>query len=208
MNFNSHKEYEGKHAFLGASQFRWMAWDYETTAIRYINSFSQELGTSIHELAQHCINSRTKLSKSDKHVVDLFLYTKFIPKIAYDSEKILMNLAPFVNDAIGFHMASEVVLFYSKFCFGTTDAIGFDERKKELRIHDLKTGETPAHIDQLMIYAALFYLEYNIKPKDCTTILRIYQNSEIQECVPDPMDIEKIMELIVDRSNYMQMSMR
>lgn len=203
MNFNSHKEYEGKHAFLGASQHSWLNWDLDTTGKRYAGQFAQEIGTTIHLLAQDCIRNRIKLNKTDKHLVDMYLSRCFIPKYAYDSEMILNNLIPFVNDAIGFHMDSEVVLFYSRYCFGTADAICYDEHKKILRIHDLKTGTTPARMDQLMIYAALFCIEYKIKPNDCTIILRIYQNYEISECLAAPTDIEKIMDLIIDRSNYL-----
>lgn len=38
-----------------------------------------------------------------------------------------------------------------------------------LRIHDLKTGISPVHMDQLLIYAALFCLEYKIKPGSIDT---------------------------------------
>lgn len=65
----------------------------------------------------------------------------------------------YVNDAIGFKMTPEQPLFYSENCFGTADAISY--RNKLLRIHDLKTGLIPAHMEQLMIYAALFV--WNIK---------------------------------------------
>jgi hypothetical protein len=89
----------------------------------------------------------------------------------------------YVNDAIGFRMNTEQILYYSRFCFGTTDAIAFNERKRYLRIHDLKTGETPAHMEQLEIYAALFYLEYgkfmDFIPSPDNTELRIYQSDEI-----------------------------
>ena len=72
----------------------------------------------------------------------------------------------YVNDAIGFRMRPEQPLFYSENCFGTADAISFDEKKKYLRIHDLKTGVGKVKLDQLLIYASLFCLEYNFKPGD------------------------------------------
>ena len=68
---------------------------------------------------------------------------------SYDSEEILETLLPFVNDAIGFRMYPEIILYYSINCFGTTDAIIFDEFNKILRIHDFKSGITPAKMDQL-----------------------------------------------------------
>ena len=101
----------------------------------------------------------------------------------------------YVNDAIGFKMTPEQVLFYSENCFGTTDAISF--RNNFLRIHDLKTGVTPAHMEQLMIYAALFCLEYRIKPSEIDIELRIYQSDEIIVFNPTAEDIVPIMDRVV-----------
>ena len=56
-----------------------------------------------------------------------------------------------VNDAIGFKMDPEVVLYYSENCFGTADAISFKDNL--LRIHDLKTGFSETNILQLKIYS-------------------------------------------------------
>lgn len=130
MKFNNHKEYEGRHAFLGASQYRWINWDFATLEERYYGQYAQLIGTAIHELAHDCIVNRIKLTKDDKHMIELYLSKLFVPKAAYDSESILLNLIPFVNDAIGYHMSSEIVLFYSENCFGTCDAIIIDEKQK------------------------------------------------------------------------------
>ena len=70
----------------------------------------------------------------------------------------------YVNDAIGYGLDPEVVLYHSENAFGTADAIGFDEKKHLLRIHDLKTGVTRVNMVQLHIYAALFCLEYEKLP--------------------------------------------
>ena len=103
----------------------------------------------------------------------------------------------YVNDAIGFRMRPEQILYYSRFCFGTADAIAFDEKNQFLRIHDLKTGEVPAHMEQLLIYAALFCLEYNKKPEELGGIeLRIYQNDQITVHNPEPDEIKAIMSKI------------
>ena len=72
MNFNKHQEYEGKHAFMGASQFRWIEWDSTTLMERYYSRYAQEIGTVLHSLAQNCIKARIRLSKADLHLVDLF----------------------------------------------------------------------------------------------------------------------------------------
>ena len=92
-------------------------------------------------------------------------------------------------------MDTEVVLYYSDRFFGTADAISF--RNRELRIHDLKTGKIPAHMEQLEIYAALFCLEYKIKPGDIDIELRIYQNDDILCHNPTAEDILPIMDKIV-----------
>ncbi|MFU8786360.1 MAG: hypothetical protein ACNA7U_03855, partial [Candidatus Izemoplasmataceae bacterium] len=123
-----------------------------------------------------------------------------IPRSAYNSDRIMLDLMPFVNDAIGFRMESERILYYSIHCFGTVDAIGFNDRDKVLRIHDFKSGLTPSKMDQLMIYAALFCLEYKKDPFDFMTELRIYQNGEVVYIVAEPTEIQAIMGLIKSRT--------
>ena len=70
-------------------------------------------------------------------------------------------------------------------------------RSNFLRIHDLKTGETPAKMEQLMVYAALFCLEYDYKPQDIQMELRIYQSDEVLVHNPTIEDIFPIMDRIV-----------
>ena len=94
-----------------------------------------------------------------------------------------------------FKMTPEQPLVYSENCFGTADSICF--RNNMLRIHDLKTGVTPAHMEQLMIYTALFCLEYRYKPSDIDIELRIYQNDEILYHKPTAEDIVPIMDKII-----------
>lgn len=101
----------------------------------------------------------------------------------------------YVNDAIGFRMRPEQVLYFSDNCFGTTDAISF--KSGVLRIHDLKTGVTPASLHQLEIYTALFCLEYGIKPGDIEIELRIYQNDDVLVGKPEGPDIVPIMDKII-----------
>ena len=107
----------------------------------------------------------------------------------------------YVNDGIGYKMTPEQALYYSFNCFGTADTISFrKERGREhsiLRIHDLKTGVTPAHMEQLMLYAALFCLEYDINPNDIDIELRIYQNNERIIFEPEADEIRHMMDRIV-----------
>ena len=95
-------------------------------------------------------------------------------------------------------MDTEVVLYYSDRFFGTADAICF--RKNILRIHDLKTGSVGKiehHIEQLEIYAALFCLEYKVKPGEIEIELRVYKNDEVLVHKPTAEDILPIMDKIV-----------
>lgn len=171
MKFNKHTNLEGSHAFLGASQYHWLNYDSDKVALRYKKFLATLKGTTLHEFAAQCIRLGQKLPKSKK------------------------TLNMYVNDAIGFKMTPEQVLYYSDNCFGTADAISF--RNNVLRIHDLKTGEIPAHMEQLMIYAALFCLEYRVKPGDIEIELRIYQNDEVLYFKPTAEDIAPIMDKII-----------
>jgi len=200
MDFNDHSKLEGQHAFLSASGYTWLRWDDETLEKRYYSQYASMIGTALHELAKDLIKNRIRLSKSDKKIIDVTLTKLYIPRGAYDADKILSDLVPFVNDALGFRMSPEVILYYSMHCFGTADAIGLNEQNKILRIHDLKSGVTPTKMDQLMIYAALFYLEYKKKPFDYTTELRIYQDGEINVIIAEPTEIEGIMGLIISKN--------
>ena len=101
----------------------------------------------------------------------------------------------FVNDAIGYQMTPEQPLFYSEHCFGTADAIAFKDGL--LRIHDLKTGFTPAHMEQLLVYAALFCLEYRVKPSEIDMELRLYQCDDIDICEPTVDQIAPIIDKII-----------
>jgi hypothetical protein len=109
------------------------------------------------------------------------------------------TLNMYVIDAIGYKTTPAQMLFYSENCFGTADSISF--RNGLLRIHDLKTGITPAHMEQLLIYAALFCLEYRIKPIDIEMELRLYQNDEVLYFNPTVEDILPITDKIVTFDN-------
>ena len=171
MNFNKQYSLEGKHAFLGASKYHWVNYDNDKLAESFLRQQATLKGTVLHDFAAQCITLGQKLPKSQK------------------------TLNMYVNDAIGFKMQPEQVLYYSDNCFGTADAIIF--RNNLLRIHDLKTGVTPAHMEQLEIYAALFCLEYNKKPGEIEMELRIYQSNEIVVHHPTADDILPIMDKIV-----------
>lgn len=171
MEFNKHKNLEGCHAFLGASKYHWINYDASKVAASYRSYLATLKGTELHDFAARCIKLGQKLPKSKK------------------------TLNMYVNDAIGYRMTPEQVLYYSDNCFGTADSISFKDNL--LRIHDLKTGVTPAHMEQLEIYAALFCLEYKIKPADIDIELRIYQSDDIMIFNPTVEDIVPIMDKII-----------
>lgn len=171
MNFNQHQELEGLHAFLGASKYHWINYSEEKLINTYKNHLATQKGTKLHEYAALAIQLGQRQSKSKK------------------------TLNMYINDAIGFKMKPEQVLYYSPFCFGTADAISF--RNNFLRIHDLKTGITPAHIEQLLIYAALFCLEYSVNPAKIEIELRIYQSDDIVLYTPTSEEIIQLMNKIV-----------
>ena len=171
MNFNKHYELEGKHAFLGASKFHWVRYDEEKIIDSYSKFLAIQRGTKLHEFAAQCIKLGQRLPDTDK------------------------TLNMYVNDAIGYKMIPEQLLYYSKNCFGTADTICF--RNNLLRVHDLKTGYISGHMEQLEIYAALFCLEYKIKPSDIDMELRIYQSDDVLVHNPTVADIVPIMDKIV-----------
>lgn len=171
MNFNRHSDLEGSHAFLGASQYHWLNYDDEKLRNSYINMKAKEKGTELHALAATLIHLGQKLPKSNK------------------------TLNQYVNDAIGFHMTPEQILFYSYNCFGTADAICY--KPGLLRVHDLKTGVVIAHEEQLYIYDALFCLEYKINPLETEFANRIYQNDDVKEFSPEPELIKNICDKII-----------
>lgn len=172
MIFNRHSELSGKHAFLSPSNHSWLNYTDQKLEARFFTVMSARRGTDIHALAHEAIRLGIKLSKANQ------------------------SLSTYVNDAIGYKMSCEQILFYSDNCFGTADTICF--RRNKLRIHDLKTGITATSEKQLEIYAALFCLEYQISPFDIEIELRIYQRDEIRIFEPPAEVVHEIMLKIVE----------
>lgn len=195
MNWNDHSKLKGTHAAFSASQYHWLGYDEEKAIDRYFKRFIPELGTVVHEYASQRIKNKLKMSKGDKNALINYILENNIPSEVINIQKLLDNLIPYVNDAISLRMDSEVVLKYSDLFYGTADAISFKNDK--LQIHDLKTGDIPAHEDQLYIYAALFCLEYRKKPSEIKIECRIYQNNEVSIFEPEIEEITYIMDKII-----------
>lgn len=177
MNWNNHSRLEGSHSFLSASSYHWLNYDNEKLISVYRNKLAVLRGTALHELASNLIKLKVKLPNTQK------------------------TLNMFVNDAIGFGMQSEQILYFSDNAFGTADAIYFGKQRGTdrliLRVHDLKTGEMPAHMEQLLVYAAYFCLEYHVRPGEIDMECRIYQNNDIVYYNPTAEDIGPIMDKII-----------
>lgn len=174
MIFNSHLDLRGQHAILSPSSHYWLRYDSREKFEKFVKSKEAvKKGIEDHNFACLCIQRKQRLPKT----------------------KSTLNM--YVNDAIGFNMEPEQPLKYSDNCFGTADAIRFDEKKKKLRIHDLKTGVNPASMDQLMAYAGIFCLEYKVKPTSLSTELRIYQNDEITIFEPTAKELTEVIDQII-----------
>lgn len=172
MIFNQHLGLVGKHAFLSPSNYHWLNYTDQKLESRFYTVVSAQRGSDIHALAHEAIRLGIKLSRANQ------------------------ALSTYVNDAIGYKMSCEQMLYYSENCFGTADTISF--RRNKLRIHDLKTGIIYASEKQLEVYAALFCLEYGVDPFEIEIELRIYQREEIRIFEPPPENIVAIMNKIVD----------
>lgn len=158
----------GSHAPFSASNYHWLGYDVNKATEYIRNMKAKERGTIMHAHAAQCIKLKTPLQGKD-------------------------TLAKYVNDCITLNMDPEVLLYYSPYFFGTTDAINVDSK---IRISDLKTGVSKASMKQLYIYDALYCLDYNINPKDINHELRIYQNGEVFTEKPKGKDILPIIDQI------------
>ena len=180
MKFHNHKPLEGLHALFSPSQSHWLRYDDEKVIEVYQNRKAAEMGSRLHQWAKDTIDLGIKQPRSNK------------------------TLSAYVNDAIGFMMSTEVVLVYSERIFGTADAISFRYEKARgrevLRIHDLKTGKVgkiESHLEQLVVYAALFCLEYHIKPGDIDIELRVYKNDEVVCYEPSVDEVAHVIDRII-----------
>ena len=182
MHFNNHYDLIGKHAFLSPSKYTWLGYSKDQLFSSYSNAMAAARGTKLHAMAKDLIDEQIKLKGNSQ------------------------TLAAYVNDAIGYGMTPEQPLYFSNNCFGTADSILY--KNGLLRIHDLKTGVTPAHMEQLEIYAALFLMEYEkifgVTPRNTKVNLRIYQNDDVVEATPDADRLEEIILDIREKDSWIE----
>ena len=181
MRFNKHSDLEGKHSFLSPSKYAWLRYEDDKIERMFMEHLAHLRGTEEHDYAARAIKLGHRMPEEPK----------------------TMNM--YVNDCIGWRMKPEVALYWSDFCFGRADALGFVESHRILRISDLKTGKTPTKFDQLVIYAALFCLEYEFpKPWDLEIELRIYQGNGVKEHFPDPDEVFHAMDRILTGTRLLE----
>lgn len=164
---NSNVKLEGTHAFLSPSSPHWLRYSDDKLIERLRSTEAAAKGTRHHEIAASLIADGFYLKETDE----------------------TRNIAQYVNDAIDYGLSPEQFLFYSFNCYGTADAIGFDEVENFLRVHDLKTGFSKTTEEQLYVYSALFCHQYDFKPFGIRGELRIYQGGEIREY---PIDNQRL----------------
>lgn len=181
MRLNRHSDLEGKHAFMAPSSPAWLRYDDQKLERRFMEELAARRGVEEHEFAARAI------------------------KLGHRMEDTKKTINMYVNDSIGWRMKPEVGLFWSVFCFGTADALGFSESNLVLRISDLKTGKTPTTFDQLIIYAALFCLEYEFpRPWELEIELRIYQSNRVKFLSPDPDVVFHAMDRILTGTRLLE----
>ena len=98
MRFNQHYAVEGQHAVFGASQYHWTNYDVEKMEQVYQNKAASWMGDRYHAWAAEAIRLGLRQQRNQK------------------------TINAYINDAIGFRMSPEVVLYYSENFFGTADA--------------------------------------------------------------------------------------
>lgn len=166
---------------MAPSNPAWLRYDDQKLERRFVEHLASLRGTEEHDFAARAI------------------------KLGHRMQELPKTINLYVNDCIGWRMAPEVLLYWSDFCFGTADAIGFSKITKILRISDLKTGKTPTTMDQLLVYAALFCLEYEYKPWELEGVeLRIYQSNKIKEHFPDPDEVFHAMDRILTGTRLLE----
>lgn len=210
FTFKNHDDLIGQHALFSPSQSAWLRYEDDKIIDRVRSQYRAPLGTEIHEFAASQIQLAHKISNVRilAQEIENYIYTKYtfanngmeyaeklIKNVGYLPKEVFETVKYYVNDGIGYKMVVEQPLVYSEHIFGTADSIIF--KNDMLRIHDLKTGAMPAHMEQLMTYAALFCLEYDIRPAEIQAELRLYQWDGIVVHKPTVEDILPIIDRII-----------
>lgn len=211
--FNNHADLKGSHALFSPSQGAWLRYDEEKIIDKIRSQYRAPIGSEIHEYAAQQITLGHKKSnvRTLAQEIENYIYTKYtfngntteltpfaktiLEHLDYIPQEVFETVKYYINDAIGYKMVVEQPLVYSEHIYGTADSIIFKDNL--LRIHDLKTGSHEAKIEQLQIYAALFCLEYDLKPSDIEFELRLYQSDGMVIDKPTVEDLLPVIDSIV-----------
>jgi len=178
MKWNTYSQSELDHSFLSPSKPSWLNYDANKLLSVYETKNRAVYGTRLHAFAAEAISLSIRMPATTA------------------------SLNAFVNDAIGYKMRPEQLLYASEYAYGTADAISFEDESKTLRIHDLKTGILPPSLNQTLVYAALFCLEYKTWP--LYTELRVYQNDEVLIWKPSNDEIQVVCNKIMEHTNTLR----
>ena len=213
FSFNKHEALRGTHALFSPSQCAWIRYDEEKIIDRIRSQYRAPIGSEIHEFAAQQITLGHKKSnvRTLMQEIENYIYTKYtfnnssnefggfgetlIKNLPYIPKEVFEAVKCYINDAIGYKMVVEQPLVYSENIFGTADSIIFKDNL--LRIHDLKTGTGEPKIEQLETYAALFCLEYDIRPADIEFELRLYHWTGLITHNPTVEDLLPIIDSIL-----------
>ena len=90
MDFNNHWHLKDKHAFLSASKYSWIRYDSDKLAQTFMTSMAAQRGTELHAHAAEAIRLGIK-QRGTKQTFNMY-----------------------VNDALGFRMSPEVLLYFTR----------------------------------------------------------------------------------------------
>ncbi len=208
FSFHNHDNLRGTHALFSPSQSAWLRYDEEKIIDKIRTQYRTALGTEIHEYAaDEIVLSHKKTNvRAITQEIESYIYEKYkkdakdygiklIQHLGYIPREVYEMLKFYINDGIGYKMTVEQPLVYSDKIYGTADTILFKDGL--LRIHDLKTGSHEAKMEQLETYAALFCLEYDIRPADIEYELRLYQWDGIVTHKPTVENLLPIVDSII-----------
>lgn len=158
---NSHPELkDGFHTPIAPSSYK-ADRPPEKILRNYISSFSTEIGTALHALAQRRINEHRKVTIDIiGDLITTALLDAKVPREVIDPSLYSGNLMNYINSCIDMGMLPEVKVKYTDNCAGTIDAFLYEENRRVLHIWDYKSGYSPINEEQTVNYAALVFLEY------------------------------------------------
>jgi len=217
MGLNENSKLKGQHALFSPSQPAWLNYDDDEFVNKLTGKYRSNLGTEIHEWSAvqinlgHKVTSLREIYKDvETHIYEKYSSAEYglssygrtlIFNMKYVPEETFSTVKSYINDCVVSKMETEVLVDFSENFFGTADAVRFDG--KHLMIFDLKTGATPAKIEQPVIYACLYLLKYRLDPKEVSVEVRIYQSNDILRATPDANELIPVMNKIIHFDNIM-----